>query len=162
MPYSQPTQQTSAQTQSLVYLSSQLGLLSQRTEQLSHLTRVAAEQANDMRQLAAIQGAVLMAAQKVFIPQDDVDQEDERAQQQALWKRPSVRGGGKPTGEKDEEQDETSKTKPSFRFETKLRTQSFPPCAQYLHDGTTGQLAKDTVAALVWWIDWSRGPSFDE
>ncbi|GAA5898968.1 uncharacterized protein JCM6883_003491 [Sporobolomyces salmoneus] len=81
MSYSQPTQQTSAQTQSLVYLSSQLGLLSQRTEQLSHLTRVAADQANDMRQLAAIQGAVLMAAQKVFIPQDDVEEEGERIQQ---------------------------------------------------------------------------------
>ncbi|GAA5950325.1 hypothetical protein JCM3765_004506 [Sporobolomyces pararoseus] len=79
---SQPTQQPSPQTQSLVYLSSQLNLLSQRTEQLAHLTAVTAEQASYMKLLGGSQAALFMAAQKVFIPQDEADQDTEREQGQ--------------------------------------------------------------------------------
>ncbi|GAA5855450.1 hypothetical protein JCM3766R1_002879 [Sporobolomyces carnicolor] len=62
---------TSASTQSLMYLSSQLNLLSQRNEHLAHLTQVTAEQASYMRLLGGTHAALFMAAQKVFIPQDD-------------------------------------------------------------------------------------------
>ncbi|GAA5950335.1 hypothetical protein JCM3765_004511 [Sporobolomyces pararoseus] len=79
---SQPTQQPSPQTQSLVYLSSQLHLLSQRTEQLAHLTAVTAEQASYMRLLGGSQAALFMAAQKVFIPQDEAEQGNEGEQGQ--------------------------------------------------------------------------------
>ncbi|GAA5922939.1 uncharacterized protein JCM15063_003475 [Sporobolomyces koalae] len=64
------------QTRSLVYLSSQLSLLTQRTEQLAHLSAVAAEQASYMRLLGAHHAGLFMAAQKVFVPQDD-EQEPE-------------------------------------------------------------------------------------
>ncbi|GAA5870443.1 hypothetical protein JCM16303_002005 [Sporobolomyces ruberrimus] len=72
---------SSSQTQSLLYLSSQLNVLTQRTEQLAHLTAVTAEQASYMRLLGANQAALFMAAQKVFIPQDDVEQEMGQDQQ---------------------------------------------------------------------------------
>ena len=49
---------TSASTQSLMYLSSQLNLLSQRNEHLAHLTQVTAEQASYMRLLGGTHAAL--------------------------------------------------------------------------------------------------------
>ncbi|GAA6013320.1 hypothetical protein JCM11491_006353 [Sporobolomyces phaffii] len=72
------SQSAGGPTSSVVYLSHQLSLLSQRTEDLAHLTRVAAEQASYMRLLAANQAALFMAAQKVFVPQEEPEPGHER------------------------------------------------------------------------------------
>ncbi|GAA5850434.1 hypothetical protein JCM5353_002720 [Sporobolomyces roseus] len=78
MSYSRSTQPDSTplstQTRSLLHLSSQLSLLSQRTQQLEQLTAQTAEHASYMRLLGASHAALFMGAQKVFVPSSEEDQ----------------------------------------------------------------------------------------
>ncbi|GAA5873194.1 hypothetical protein JCM3774_000075 [Rhodotorula dairenensis] len=73
---------TSTKTRQLAHLAQQLQVLSQRTEQLDHLTAVTAEQASYMRLLAGHHAAWFMASQRIMTPGDVVEEQPHASQQQ--------------------------------------------------------------------------------
>ncbi|GAA6059380.1 hypothetical protein JCM10212_003278 [Sporobolomyces blumeae] len=73
--YPSSSSSSSTKTRSLMHLSAQLSLLRDRTAELEHLSRVTSEQASYLRLLGASQAAWFMAAQRVFVPPNEPDQD---------------------------------------------------------------------------------------